>query len=148
MIADHHRLLLIRQINTHDRVISRHQPAQLGQPGVAALVTTRQTTTLGHDVLLAVIGTRTRQRHQEGVFIFFIDTQRHSSSTTHARGKGVRGGLIPLRRVAVLELTHRFLTRADHDIVGRSFSIGGHQTQVREYSCADDGLVVNTRCGG
>ena len=86
VVTDHHRLLLIGQIDPQDRIVDRHQPAQLGQLGVTALVTTRQTTTLGHDVLLDVIGTRTRQRHQEDVLIYFNDT-RHSSLTTGARGK-------------------------------------------------------------
>src|SRR5690606_29596121 len=85
VITHHHRLLLIRQINTDDHMIGRHQPPQLGQLGITALVTTRQTTTLGHDALLHVIGTRTRQRHQEGVATFITNTP-HSSLTTDARG--------------------------------------------------------------
>jgi hypothetical protein len=56
MIGHHDGLLLIGQIDPHDRVIRRNQPPQPGQLGIATLVTTRQPTTLNHDVLLTVLG--------------------------------------------------------------------------------------------
>ncbi|KLO25688.1 hypothetical protein ABW16_22030, partial [Mycolicibacter heraklionensis] len=50
-----------------------------------------QSTTLNHDVLLAVLGHQARQRQQEDVFYIqtFNDT-RHSSLTTHARARWAR----------------------------------------------------------
>jgi hypothetical protein len=86
MITDHHRLFPIRQIDTHDRVIGRHPLTQPGQLRITAFVTTRQTTTLGHNVLLAVLGYQARQRQQEDVLNLFTNT-RHSSLTTVARAE-------------------------------------------------------------
>jgi hypothetical protein len=57
MIGEHQRLLLIGQVDSQDRVIDPNQTAQPGQPGIAALVTTREPATLNHDVLLDALGT-------------------------------------------------------------------------------------------
>jgi hypothetical protein len=83
MIGEHQRLLLIGQVDSHDRVIDPNRTAQPGQPGIAVLATTREPATQNHDVLFDALG-RTRQRHQDDVLSTFIDTQRHNSLATHA----------------------------------------------------------------
>jgi len=87
--GDHDGLLLIGQIDPHDRVTRWHQLPQPGQPGVATLVTTRQTTTLNHNVLLIVLGHQALKRHQEDVFL--INTHRHSPLTTPTTGTAKAG---------------------------------------------------------
>ena len=76
---------ITRTAGSHTRLNrSSNRLSGLSIAGTAAFVTTRQTTTLNHDVLLAVLGLQARQRQQEDVFNFFTDT-RHSSLTTVAR---------------------------------------------------------------
>src|SRR5262249_19848428 len=48
MIGHHRSLLVIGQIDPHDRVIGRQQPAQPGQPDVAVAITPGQTATVTH----------------------------------------------------------------------------------------------------
>jgi len=83
MISEHDRLFLIGQINPDDRVIHRHQLPQSSQLGIAAPITTRQTTTLDHDVLLTVLGHQALRQHQEDLSFTPINTRiSHNALTT------------------------------------------------------------------
>ena len=54
VIRHHHGLLRIGQIDPQNRILGRNQHPQPGQPPITPLVTTRQTNTLNHNVLLTV----------------------------------------------------------------------------------------------
>ena len=67
VIADHDHLLLVGEIDPHDRVADRHQLPEPGQPRVAVAITPRDTNTVVHERPPYPMGNQARQTHQEDV---------------------------------------------------------------------------------
>jgi transposase len=75
VVGDHDHLLLIRQIDTDDRVPGRNQDPQPGEPRVAVAITPGHTATVTHERPPPAMGHQARQAHQEDVPTSCIDTQ-------------------------------------------------------------------------